>query len=134
MSVPSSVLNKLPKDVLIYLIETIQTKQKLENKMLKDYIIELAQYSDKKVRKCANNECDHLSTWKFQTCGGNGRQCVRCKRYWCVYHLCDSKLHMLVHKNDKTFNCGPICDDCYDTYTSPDNFNFIEDFEKVPVS
>lgn len=137
MSVPSSVLNTLPKDVLIYLFETIQMKQKHENQMLRD-IVNNCECVITRRFKC--QECDHLllfynraRTSRGETCCGIGSQCVHCERYWCVYHKNKANLYKLQHINDSTYNCGPVCDNCYDSYTSPDDFSSIEEFIKVQV-
>ena len=141
MSVPSSILNKLPKDVLIYMFETVQLKQKQENKILKDIIIASSREIGVDPKMCSFPDCDHFLCFGYdrravETCGGKGNKCDRCGNYWCVYHSADHslspRLYMLIHKNDKHFNCGPVCENCYDTYTHPDNFNFIEEFDKVP--
>lgn len=144
MSVPTSILNKLPKDVLIYLFETVQHKQKVENNFLKMILSQFSEIGDMDIQitKC-NSECDHLyieyriysksNVEIFETACGKGYKCDYCKKYRCAYHR-DNTCVMLVHKTDKMYNCGPICEgECFDEYTSPERFNLLEEFDIVPM-
>lgn len=138
MSAPISYLNKLPKDMLINLIQIIQDKQKCENKYLKDFIFE-----NGFGKRCCHLQCDHLfvsrktSVSRFNrdlhSCMGTGSVCEKCHKYWCVYHRDESDLKMLVHKSDKKWNCGPVCDGCIDSYVDPNNFYGFEEYDVVPI-
>jgi hypothetical protein len=141
MSVPSSRLNSLPKDILIYLVETIQDKQNVQIKKLKALIKYLENDTCRHMDYCVANDCDNLRIRcedypekYIETSPGNGVSCRRCRKYWCSYHIEESPLVMLIHFKDLSFNCGPVCSGkCYDEYTEPAVFYAIDEFKTVPL-
>jgi hypothetical protein len=129
MSISDSILNKLPKDVLISLIHCIEGKLKAENKILRKIISQISLENGGNYKECQS--CDHITAGDYESCLGKGGACKFCKKYYCCYHI--DRLQMYVHKYDQMWNSGPVCIEiCAEQWTKPEHFNQIEDFDAVP--
>lgn len=131
----SSHLNKLPKDILIRLIESISNKLLLENEHLKLIISDMCDQFGLVKRNCShkNEECEHFQ-WggRHHSNMSRGYLCECCSKYWCFEHIDESGLVVVVHKSDDIkFTSGPICSDCYPKYISQDYYVDRNDYKTM---
>lgn len=109
----SSYLNKLPKDILVYLIENIQQKQSEQIELLKKSI--KTHVESKNISECLYPGCDEIFVSGYDgTSMAYPASCYECNETWCGYHVHHSTLKYVQYKYTRgTYIFHEImCDKC----------------------